>query len=134
MLMDDKYERHIKQNYECMNADGYQVEISQRLYYRAAKDKTIGKWLEQNLDMLPDCMKNLRDMISVTGGKIVSCVCRMENYNNISTEIGAADKVSKQLTRSTIRTTNVREIEAQVKYNSIFWASETESAGFHAKA
>lgn len=134
MLMDDKYERHIKQNYECMNADGYQVEISQRLYYRAAKDKTIGKWLEQNLDMLPDCMKNLRDMISVTGGKIVSCVCHMENYNNISTEIGAADKVSKQLTRSTIRTTNVREIEAQVKYNSIFWASETESAGFHAKA
>jgi hypothetical protein len=79
-------------------------------------------------------MKNLRDMISVTGGEIVSCVCRMENYNNISTEIGAADKVSKQITRSTIRTTNVREIEAQVKYNSIFWASETESAGFHAKA
>lgn len=117
-----------------MKADGYQVEISQRLYYRAAKDKTIGKWLEQNLDMLPDCMKNLRDMISVTGGEIVSCVCRMENYNNISTEIGAADKVSKQITRSTIRTTNVREIEAQVKYNSIFWASETESAGFHAKA
>lgn len=68
--MDDKYERHIKRNYECMNADGYQVEISQRLYYRAAKDKTIGKWLEQNLDMLPDCMKNLRDMISVTGGKL----------------------------------------------------------------
>ena len=134
MLMDDKYERHIKQNYECMKADGYQVEISQRLYYRAAKDKTIGKWLEQNLDMLPDCMKNLRDMISVTGGEIVSCVCRMENYNNISTEIGAADKVSKQITRSTIRTTNVREIEAQVKYHSIFWASETESAGFHAKA
>lgn len=134
MLMDDKYERHIKQNYECMKADGYQVEISQRLYYRAAKDKTIGKWLEQNLDMLPDCMKNLRDMISVTGGEIVSCVCRMENYNNISTEIGAADKVSKQITRSTIRTTNVREIEAQAKYNSIFWASETESAGFHAKA
>lgn len=134
MLMDDKYERHIKQNYECMKADGYRVEISQRLYYRAAKDKTIGKWLEQNLDMLPDCMKNLRDMISVTGGEIVSCVCRMENYNNISTEIGAADKVSKQITRSTIRTTNVREIEAQVKYNSIFWASETESAGFHAKA
>ncbi len=132
--MDDKYERHIKQNYECMKADGYRVEISQRLYYRAAKDKTIGKWLEQNLDMLPDCMKNLRDMISVTGGEIVSCVCRMENYNNISTEIGAADKVSKQITRSTIRTTNVREIEAQVKYNSIFWASETESAGFHAKA
>ncbi len=132
--MDDKYERHIKQNYECMKADGYQVEISQRLYYRAAKDKTIGKWLEQNLDMLPDCMKNLRDMISVTGGEIVSCVCRMENYNNISTEIGAADKVSKQITCSTIRTTNVREIEAQVKYNSIFWASETESAGFHAKA
>ena len=43
-------------------------------------------------------------------------------------------KTKKQVTRSTIRTTNVFEIEAQVKYNSIFWTLEAESAGFRAKA
>ncbi|MDE7322068.1 MAG: hypothetical protein K2N73_04950 [Lachnospiraceae bacterium] len=129
-----EYEKYIKRNYACMRADSYKVEISQRLYYRATKDKAIEKWLEQNLNMLPDCMKNLNDMVTVTGGRMVSCICHMNNYNNISTEIGAADKVSRQITRSIIRTTSVGEIEEQVKYNSIFWTSEAESAGFKAKA
>ncbi len=129
-----EYEKYIKRNYVCMKSDSYKVDISQRLYYRATRDKAVENWLEQNLDLLPDCMKSLSDMVVVTGGSIVSCVCHMNNYNNISTEIGAADKGSKQISRSTIRTTNVREIQEQVNYNSIFWTSEAESAGFQAKA
>lgn len=136
-----EYEKYIKRKYECMKADEYKVSVSQRLYYRATKDKKIEQWLEDNLDMLPYCMKSVGDMISVTGGGIVSCICHMINYNNISTEIYAADKLSelgqlckKQISRSVIRTTSVYEIEMQVKYNSIFWAPEAESAGFKAKA
>lgn len=136
-----EYEKYIRRKYECMKADGYSVEISERLYYRATKDKKIEQWLENNLVMLPYCMKNLDNMIDVTGGRIVNCICHMHNYNNISTEISASDKLSelgqlckKQITRSTIRTTNVSEIEEQVRYNSIFWTPEAESAGFKAKA
>lgn len=136
-----EYERYIRRKYECMRADEYKVNISQRLYYRATKDKKIAQWLENNLTMLPYCMKSLSGMIAVTGGTIVSCICHMNNYNNISTEIYASDRLSelgqlckKQITRSIIRTTSVDEIEEQVKYNSIFWTSEAESAGFKAKA
>ena len=136
-----EYEKYVKKRFECMKADGYQVEITERLYYRATKDKKIEKWLENNLAMLPYCMKSLNDIIAVTGGYIVSCICHMNNYNNISTEICAADRFSKlgvpggQMTsRSVIRTTDVSEIEEQVKYNSIFWTPEAESAGFKAKA
>ena len=81
------YERYVRKHFECMRADEYQVKISERLYYRATKDKKIEQWLEMNLAMLPCCMKSLSDMITVTGGHIVSCVCHMDNYNNISTEI-----------------------------------------------
>ena len=136
-----EYERYIRRKYECMKADEYKVNVSQRLYYRATKDKKIERWLENNLNVMPYCMKSLRDMIAVTGGGIVSCICYMNNYNNISTEICATDMVSaagrlckKQISRSVIRTTSVNEIEEQVRYNSIFWTPEAESAGFKAKA
>ena len=136
-----EYEKYVKKCFECMKADGYRVEITERLYYRATKDKKIEKWLENNLAMLPYCMKSLNDIIAVTGGYIVSCICHMNNYNNISTEICAADRFSelgvlggKMTSRSVIRTTDVSEIEEQVRYNSIFWTPEAESAGFKAKA
>lgn len=136
-----EYEKYVKRHFECMKADGYQVKISERLYYRATKDKKIEQWLESNLTMLPYCMKSLSDIIAVTGGHIISCICHMNNYNNISTEICAADRFykmqlpdSKMTIRSVIRTTTVCEIEEQIKYNSIFWTPEAESAGFQAKA
>ena len=136
-----EYEKYVKRHFECMKADGYQVKISERLYYRATKDKKIEQWLENNLTMLPYCMKRLSDIIAVTGGRIVSCICQMNNYNNISTEIRAADRFhemelpdSRMACRSVIRTTTVSEIEEQIKYNSIFWTPEAESAGFKAKA
>lgn len=136
-----EYAKYVKKRYECMKADGYRVEISERLYYRATKDKKIEQWLENNLTMLPCCMKSLNDIIAVTGGYIVDCICHMNNYNNISTEICAADRFgelgmlsSHMTSRSVIRTTNVSEIEEQIRYNSIFWTPEAESAGFKAKA
>lgn len=130
-----EYERYVRTHFMCMKAEEYQVRISERLYYRATKDKKIEQWLEENLTMLPYCMKGLSDIITVTGGHIVSCVCHMNNYNNISTEIRAADRFSgKAPIQSMIRTTTVSEIEEQVKYNSIFWTPEAESAGFQAKA
>lgn len=124
-----------------MRADEYRVEISERLYYRAVKDSQIGQWLENNLTLLPYCMESLAAIIDITGGCMTGCICRMHNYNNISTEISASDRLSelgllcrKQIIRSTIRTTSVAEIEEQIKYNSIFWAPEAASAGFKAKA
>ena len=136
-----EYAKYVKRHFACMKADGYRVEISERLYYRATKDKRIEKWLEDNLLMLPDCMKGMNEIIAVTGGHIVSCVCHMDNYNNISTEICAADRFSElgvlggqMASRSVIRTTTVGEIAEQVRYNSIFWTPEAESAGFQAKA
>ena len=135
------YAKYVRKSFECMRADSYRVEITERLYYRATKDKKIEQWLEDNLSQLPDCMKSLNDITAVTGGRIVSCVCRLINYNNISTEICAADRFdelgqlcSAMTSRSVIRTTNVSEIEEQVRYNSIFWTPEAESAGFKAKA
>lgn len=136
-----EYAKYVRKHFECMRADGYQVRISERLYYRATKDRKIGQWLEDNLTLLPYCMKSLDDMITVTGGYITSCICHMNNYNNISTEICAVDRFSESerlgsrlINRSVIRTTTVGEIEEQVRYNSIFWTSEAESAGFKAKA
>lgn len=136
-----EYAKYIKKHFECMKADGYRVEISERLYYRATKDKKIEQWLENNLTMLPYCMQSLNTIMAVTGGYIISCICHMNNYNNISTEICASDRFSemgllcdKMTSHSIIRTTNVSEIEEQVKYNSIFWTPEAESAGFKAKA
>lgn len=136
-----EYAKYVKRHFECMKADGYQVTISERLYYRATKDKKIEQWLENNLTMLPSCMKSLSDIITVTGGHIVSCICHMNNYNNISTEICAADRFreraltgGRMTSRSMIRTTTVSEIEEQIKYNSIFWTPEAKSAGFKAKA
>lgn len=136
-----EYEKYVRKHFECMKADGYQVKISDRLYYRATKDKKVEHWLENNLTMLPYCMKSLSDIITVTGGHIVSCICHMNNYNNISTEIRAADRFSeraltgsKMTSSSIIRTTTVSEIEEQIKYNSTFWTPEAESAGFQAKA
>lgn len=141
-----EYAKYIKKHFVCMKADEYRVEISERLYYRAVKDIKIGQWLEHNLMLIPDCMKSLNDITAVMGGHIVSCICHMNNYNNISTEICAADRLgglgnqggslpySRMTSRSVIRTTNVSEIEEQVKYNSIFWTPEAESAGFKAKA
>ena len=136
-----EYEKYIIRNYDCMKTQEYEVIVSQRLYYRATKDKKIEQWLELNLNLLPFCMKSLQDMIAVTGGHIVSCIYRMNNYNNISTEVCAVDELSEAgllcdriTSRSVIRTTSVSEIEEQVKYNSIFWTPEIESAGFKAKA
>ncbi len=136
-----EYAKYVKKHFECMKADGYQVTISERLYYRATKDKKIEQWLENNLTMLLSCMKSLSDIITVTGGHIVSCICHMNNYNNISTEICAADRFreraltgGRMTSRSMIRTTTVSEIEEQIKYNSIFWTPEAKSAGFKAKA
>ena len=136
-----EYEKYIIRNYDCMKTQEYEVIVSQRLYYRATKDKKIEQWLEFNLNLLPFCMKSLQDMIAVTGGHIVSCIYRMNNYNNISTEICATDRFSqgkrsegRTANRSVIRTTTVSEIEEQVRYNSIFWTPEAESAGFKAKA
>lgn len=90
---------------------------------------------------MPYCMDSLNSIIAVTGGHLVSCICHINNYNNISTEIFASDRLSEigqlceeQTFRSVIRTTNVSEIEEQINYNSIFWTSEAESAGFKAKA
>lgn len=77
-----QYERYVTKHFECMRADGYQVKISERLYYRATKDRKIEQWLEDNLTMLPYCMKSLSDLVLVTGGQIVSCICHMNNYNN----------------------------------------------------
>ena len=136
-----EYEKYIIRNYDCMKTQEYEVIVSQRLYYRATKDKKIEQWLEFNLNLLPFCMKSLQDMIAVTVGHIVSCIYRMNNYNNISTEVCAVDELSEAgllcdriTSRSVIRTTSVSEIEEQVKYNSIFWTPEIESAGFKAKA
>lgn len=136
-----EYEKYIIRNFDCMRADAYRVVVSRRLYYRATKDKKIGQWLENNLTLLPCCMKSLQDIIAVMGGHIVSCTYRMNNYNNISTEVCATDELSesgrlcgRMTSRSVIRTTDVGEIEEQAKYNSIFWTPETESAGFKAKA
>lgn len=136
-----EYAKYVQKRFDCMRAEGYRVEISERLYYRATKDKKIEQWLENNLTMLPYCMKTLNDIIAVTGGYIVSCICHMNNYNNISTEICASDRFSgtgmlggRMTSRSVIRTTNVSEIEEQIRYNSIFWTPEAESAGFKAKA
>lgn len=136
-----EYAKYVKRRFACMKADGYRVEISERLYYRATKDQRIAQWLENNLTMLPYCMKTLNDIIAVTGGYIVSCICHMNNYNNISTEICASDHFremgmpgGRMTSRSVIRTTNVSEIEEQIRYNSIFWTPEAESAGFKAKA
>ena len=84
-------EKYILRKYECMKADTYQVEISERLYYRATKDKKIEQWLEDNLSQLSYCMESLRSIIAVTGGCLVRCICHMNNYNNISTEIFASD-------------------------------------------
>ena len=47
-----EYEKYIRRTYDCMKADTYQVEISERLYYRATKDKKIEQWLEDNLNQL----------------------------------------------------------------------------------
>lgn len=153
MLKDDKkgsevryknpteYAKYINRTYDCMRENTYRIEISERLYYRATKDKKIEQWLEDNLSQLPYCMDSLNSIIAVTGGHLVSCICHMNNYNNISTEILASDRLSEigqlceeQTFRSVIRTTNVSEIEEQINYNSIFWTSEAESAGFKAKA
>ena len=81
-----EYEKYIRRTYDCMKADTYQVEISERLYYRADKLSELGQLCEAH-----------------------TC-------------------------HSVIRTTNVYEIEEQLHYNSIFWTSEAESAGFKAKA
>lgn len=136
-----EYEKYIKKSYDCMKADEYKVHVSPRLYYRATKDKKIEQWLEDNLSLLPSCMKSLQDIITVTGGYIVSCVYYLNNYNNISTEVYVADELnelsqlcSKMTSHSVIRTTNIREIEEQAKYNSIFWTPEIKSAGFQARA
>ncbi len=136
-----EYEKYIRRTYDCMKADTYQVEISERLYYRATKDKKIEQWLEDNLSQLSYCMESLSGIIAVTGGRLVRCICHLDNYNNISTEIFASDNLSEigqlceaQTCRSVIRTTTVNEIEEQANYNSIFWTSEAESAGFKAKA
>ena len=136
-----EYEKYIRRTYDCMKADTYQVEISERLYYRATKDKKIEQWLEDNLNQLSYCMETLNSIVTVTGGCLVHCICHMINYNNISTEIFASDKLSElgqlceaHTCHSVIRTTNVYEIEEQLHYNSIFWTSEAESAGFKAKA
>jgi len=153
MLKDDKkesevryknpteYAKYINRTYDCMKENAYRIVISERLYYRATKDKKIEQWLEDNLSQLPYCMDSLNSIIAVTGGHLVSCICHMNNYNNISTEIFASDRLSEigqlcedQTFRSVIRTTNVSEIEEQINYNSIFWTSEAESAGFKAKA
>lgn len=153
MLKDDKkesevryknpteYAKYINRTYDCMKENAYRIEISERLYYRATKDKKIEQWLEDNLSQLPYCMDSLNSIIAVTGGHLVSCICHINNYNNISTEIFASDRLSEigqlceeQTFRSVIRTTNVSEIEEQINYNSIFWMSEAESAGFKAKA
>ncbi|MBO5031758.1 MAG: hypothetical protein J6D08_07715 [Lachnospiraceae bacterium] len=135
-----EYEKYIRKSFECMKTDEYQVDISPRLYYRATKDKKIGQWLEENLNLLPYCMKSLQDIIIATGGFLMDCTCHMNNYNNISTEIYVTDELneqtqlcSKMTSRSVIRTTSVYEIEQQAKYNSIFWTPEIKSAGFRAK-
>ena len=60
-----EYAKYVKKHFECMKADGYQVTISERLYYRATKDKKIEQWLENNLTMLPSCMKSLSDILSL---------------------------------------------------------------------
>lgn len=137
-----EYEKFIRRHYDCMRAKEYSVLVTDRLYYRATRDQKIKHWFENNLSLLPDCMKNLRDIVAVTGGRIISCSYHMINYNNISTEVCVADEMLSSAAggalvptkRSVIRTTNVREIEGQAKYNSIFWTPEIKSAGFHAQA
>ncbi len=90
-----EYEKYILRKYECMKADTYQVEISERLYYRATKDKKIEQWLEDNLSQLSYCMESLRSIIAVTGGGLVPCIFHMNKYNKISTEIFSSDKLSE---------------------------------------
>ena len=89
MLKDDKkesevryknpteYAKYIRRTYDCMKENAYQIVISERLYYRATKDKKIEQWLEDNLSQLPYCMDSLSSIIAVTGGHLVSCICHM---------------------------------------------------------
>ena len=91
MLKDDKkesevryknpteYAKYIRRTYDCMKENAYQIVISERLYYRATKDKKIEQWLEDNLSQLPYCMDSLSSIIAVTGGHLVSCICHMNN-------------------------------------------------------
>lgn len=136
-----QYEKYVKKRFECMAAKDYRVIVTPRLYYRATKDKKIKRWLEENLAALPFCMKSVKDIITVTGGCIVSCTYHMINYNNISTDVCVTDETGLDAAAdpgrrksSVIRTTTISEIETQVKYNSIFWTPEIESAGFRAQA
>lgn len=134
------YEHYIRKKFDCMKAEDYQVIIAPRLYYRAVRDKKIEQWLEQNLNRMPVCMKNLKDIVAITGGRIVECTYRMNNYNSISTDVSAIDEMSyngiyrNPMKTSTIRTSTVSQIEDFVRYNSIFWASEIKDAGFQAQA
>jgi len=135
------YEKYIRKRFECMKSAEYKVVVTPRLYYRATKDQKIKRWFEQNLYVIPFCMKSIREIIAVTGGSIVSCTYHMINYNNISTDVCVTDETGLAIENSgrpkkasTIRTTNISEIETQVKYNSIFWTPEIESAGFQAQA
>ncbi len=134
------YENYIRKKFDCMKAEDYQVIITPRLYYRAVRDKRIEQWLEHNLNQLPFCMKNLWDIVAITGGRIVECTYRMNNYNSISTDVSAIDEMSyngiyrNPMKTSTIRTSNVSQIEDFVRYNSIFWASEIKDASFQAQA
>lgn len=134
------YERYIRKKFDCMKANNYQVIITPRLYYRAIKDKKIKQWLEYNLAQLPVCMKNLSDIVEITGGRIVKCTYHMNNYNNISTDVLAIDEMiynglyKNPLRNSVIRTSTVRQIEDFARYNSIFWTSEVKDVGFQAKA
>ena len=60
MLKDDKkesevryknpteYAKYINRTYDCMKENAYRIEISERLYYRATKDKKIEQWLEDH--------------------------------------------------------------------------------------
>lgn len=134
------YENYIRKKFDCMKAEDYQVIITPRLYYRAVRDKKIEQWLEYNLNQLPFCMKNLWDIVAITGGRIVECTYRMNNYNSISTDVSAVDEMSyngiyrNPMKLSTIRTSTVSQIEDFVRYNSIFWASEIRDVGFQAQA
>lgn len=134
------YEHYIRKKFDCMKAEDYQVLITPRLYYRAARDRKIGQWLEQNLNRLPCCMKSLLDIVAVTGGRIVACTYHMNNYNSISTDVSAIDEMSyngvyrNPMKTSTIRTSTVSQIEDFVRYNSIFWTSGIKDAGFQAQA
>lgn len=134
------YENYIRKKFDSMKAEDYQVIIMPRLYYRAVRDKKVEQWLEHNLTEIPFCMKNLWDIVAITGGRIVKCTYRMNNYNSISTDVSAMDEISyngiyrNPMKTSTIRTSTVSQIVDFVRYNSIFWTSETKDAGFQAQA